>query len=166
VAASKGSFRAGLLRATQSKEDWVLWASTVALRAQREEGNRADSAEGAVTRARADQVRLLKRLANSIRLTADGVVPLDLPCPSSREALLGPAGTAYTYNGIVVATDGSLKRDWIMGAAMVAKDYRLPACSVAVFGQPSSLRPELSGLALALEDGPKTSMSSPTALAP
>ncbi len=26
VAASKGSFRAGQLRATQSKEDWVLWA--------------------------------------------------------------------------------------------------------------------------------------------
>ncbi len=32
VAASKGSFRAGRLRATQSKEDWVLWASAAALR--------------------------------------------------------------------------------------------------------------------------------------
>ncbi len=61
-------------------------------------------------RARADQVRLLKRRADSIRLTAAGVVPLDPTCPSSREARLGPAGTAYTYNnGIVVATDGSLK---------------------------------------------------------
>ncbi len=65
-------------------------------------------------RARADQVRLLKRRADSdsIRLTAVGVVPLDPTCPSSREARLGPAGTAYTYNnGIVVATDsdGSLK---------------------------------------------------------
>jgi ribonuclease HI len=98
-------------------------------------------------RARAGQVRLLKR-------RADSVVPLDLTCPSSREALLGPAGTAYTKNGIVVATDGSLKRDWSMGAAMVAKDDRLPARSVAVFGQPSSLRPELSGIALALEDCP------------
>ncbi len=92
--------------------------------------------------------------ADSIRLTADGVVPLDLTCPSSREALLGPAGTAYTNNGIVVATDGSLKKDGSMGAAMVAKDDRLPARSVAVFGQPSSLRPELSGIALALEDCP------------
>ncbi len=132
MAASKGSFRAGLLRATQSKEDWVLWASAAALRAQREEGNSADSDEGAVMRARADQVRLLKRQADSIRLTADGVVPLDLTCPSLREALLGPAGTAYTNDGIVVATDGSLKRDGSMGAAMVAKDDHLPARSVAV----------------------------------
>jgi ribonuclease HI len=154
VAASKGSFRAGRLRAIQSKEDWVLWASAAALEAQREEGSSADSANGAVMRARADQVRLLKRRADSIRLTADGVVPLDLTCPSSREALLGPAGTAYTNNGIVVATDGSLKKDGSMGAAMVAKDDRLPARSVAVFGQPSSLRPELSGIALALEDCP------------
>jgi hypothetical protein len=121
VAASKGSFRAGQLRVTQSKEDWVLWASAAALRAQREAVSSANSAEGAVMRARADQVRLLKRQANSIGLTADGIVPLDLTCPSSREALLRLAGTAYTYNGIVVATYGSLKRDWSMRAAMVAK---------------------------------------------
>ncbi len=38
-----------------------------------------------------------------------------------------------------------------MGAAMVAKDGRLPARRVAVFGQPSSRLPELIGLALALE---------------
>jgi hypothetical protein len=57
-------------------------------------------------RAQPDQVRLLKRRADFILLTADGVVPLDLSCPSSREALLGPAGTAYINNGIVVATDG------------------------------------------------------------
>ena len=151
VAASKGSFRSGRLRAIQSKEDWVLWASTAALRAQREE---VSSAEGAAMRARADQLRLLKRRADSIRLTADGVVPLDLTCPSSREALLGSAGAAYTRSGIVVATDGSLRRDGSMGAAMVAKDGRLPARSVAVFGQPSSLRPELTGIAIALEDCP------------
>ena len=105
-------------------------------------------------RARTDQLRLLKRRADSIRLTADGVVPLDLTCPSSREALLGSAGATYTLSGIVVATDGSLKRDGSMGAAMVAKDGRLPARSVAVFGQPSSLRPELTGIAIALEDCP------------
>jgi hypothetical protein len=98
----------------QSKEDWVLWASAAALRAQREEGNSADSEEGA-----ADQVRLLKRRADSICLTADGVVPLDLTCPSSRDALLEPGGMAYTYNGIVVATDGSLKMDGSMGLSPV-----------------------------------------------
>jgi hypothetical protein len=37
VAESKGSFSAGQLSATQSKEDWVLWASVTALRVQREE---------------------------------------------------------------------------------------------------------------------------------
>ena len=41
-----------------------------------------------------------------------------------------------------------------MGAAMVAKDDRLPARSVAVFGPPSSLRPELTAIAIALEDCP------------
>ena len=62
------------------------------------------------------------------------MTPLDLACPSSQEALLGPAGAAYTRSGVVVATDGSLKKSWIMGAALVAKDGRMPARSVAVFG--------------------------------
>jgi hypothetical protein len=43
VAASKGSLRSGMLKAIQSREDWVLWASTATLRAKREE---ADSADG------------------------------------------------------------------------------------------------------------------------
>ena len=182
VAASKGSFRTGMLKAIQSKEDWVLWASTAAIRAKGDEvgcmdgvqgdeiqlrmkelqagifGSTGDPAETALILARlqqrADRVRALKRRADSIRLTADGVVPLNLTCPSSREALLGPAGAAYTRSGVVVATDGSLKRSGIMGAAMVAKDGRLPARSATVFGQPSSIRPELTGIALALEDCP------------
>jgi hypothetical protein len=85
-------------------------------------------------------------------LTADGVVPLGLGSPSSREALLGPAGAAYKRSGIVVATDGSLKKSCAMGAAFVpvAKDGRMQARSVAVFGKPSSIRPELTGIALAL----------------
>ena len=141
----QGSFRSGSLKAIQSKEDWVLWASKAL-------GTK----------------RSLKRRADSIRLSADGVVPLDLACPSSREALLGPAGTAYANSGIVVATDGSLRGDGSMGAALVAKDGRLPARGVAVFGQPSSLRPELTGIALDWRtvQGRKTSMSSLTASAP
>ena len=51
-----------------------------------------------------------------ISLTTDGVVPLDLTAPSSQEALLGPAGALYKQNGIVVASDGSLK---ICGAKSV-----------------------------------------------
>ena len=92
---------------------------------------------------------------DDICLTADGVVPLDLEHLSSREALLGPAGAAYRLSGIVVATDGSLKKSGAMGAAFVAKDNRLQARSVAVYGPPSSIRPELTGMALALEDCPR-----------
>jgi hypothetical protein len=42
VAASKGSFRSGSLKAIQSKEDWVLWASK-ALGTKRSLKRRADS---------------------------------------------------------------------------------------------------------------------------
>jgi ribonuclease HI len=56
-------------------------------------------------------------------------------------------------NGIV-ATDGSLKKCGAMGATFVAKDGRVQARSVAVFGQLSSIRPELTGIALALEECP------------
>ncbi len=41
-----------------------------------------------------------------------------------------------------------------MGAAVVAKDGRIKARSVAVLGQPSSIRPELTGIALAPEGCP------------
>ncbi|MFM9151927.1 MAG: hypothetical protein ACKOPU_06645, partial [Candidatus Planktophila sp.] len=172
VAACKGSFRTGKVRAIQNKEDWCLWASNAAIRTREVEegfdsgghcdgpanvdpihraimeaqagisGGTGDAAETArVTarlRRRADLVRSLKQKADSICLTADGVVPLDLGCLSSREARLGPAGAAYTRSGIVVATDGSLKKSGAMGAAVVAKDGRIQARSVAVFGQPSS----------------------------
>ncbi len=101
-------------------------------------------------------VRSLKQITDTICQTADGVVPLALGCLSFREAQLGPAGAAYTHSGIVVATDCSLKKNGVIGAAVVAKDGRIQpeARSVAVFGQPSSIRPELTGIALALEDSP------------
>jgi hypothetical protein len=134
VAACKGSFRTGQLRAIQNKEDWCVWARHAAI--------------GMDTRT--DLMRGLKQRLDSIRLTADGVVPFDLGCLSSREERLGPVAAAYTRSGIVVATDGSLKKSGAMGAAYVAKDNRLPPRSVAVFGQPSSIR----GIALALEDCP------------
>jgi hypothetical protein len=118
-------------------------------------GAPGDSAESGRIRARLkkreDMVRRLKQKADSICLTADGVVPLDLACPSSREARLGPTGVAYRHSGIVVATDGCLKRCGSMGASFVATDGRLQARSVAVLGQPPSILPELTGIALAIE---------------
>ncbi len=112
-------------------------------------------------RRRADLVRSLNQRAGSICLTADGVVSLDLGCSSSREAQLGPADAAYTRSGIVVAKDGSLKKSGAMGAAAVAKDGHMQASSVAFFGQPQSIRPELTGIALALESFPADEVQHP-----
>ena len=65
---------------------------------------------------------------------------------------LGPVVPAYSLSGLVVATDGSLKINGAMGAAYVSIGGRLPPRSVIVFGQPSSIRPELTGIAMALKD--------------
>jgi hypothetical protein len=75
------------------------------------------------------------------------VVLPDLACPSSQEALLGPAGAAYTHGGIIVKTggyrayhrdiDGSLKKSGIMGAAMVAKDGHLPSRNSVFIAKPT-----------------------------
>ncbi len=67
------------------------------------------------------------------------MVPLDLGCPSSRKALLGPAGAAYTRSGIVVATDGSRKKSGVMGAAVVAKEGRMQALGMQRRDLPLSL---------------------------
>ena len=74
--------------------------------------------------------------------------------PSAREALLGPAGAAYGNNGIVVGSDGTLRKDGAIGAAYAVKENRIPARSVAVYGSPSSSRPELTAVSNAydLED--------------
>ena len=132
AAAAKGCWRLAKLKTVRTAQDWTLWVSRGA----------AGSA--------ASQDRLKLRLG-SIHLTEDGVVPLDLLCPSAREVMQGPMAAAYTYEGLVVATDGSLKHDGSMGAAFVALGNRVAARSVAVFGSEMSVRPELSGIALALE---------------
>ena len=91
----------------------------------------------------------LKLRLSDLRLTADGVDPSD---SSGREAAYGPVGPAYQYPGTIVATDGSLKDDGRMGAAFVSMGDRIPARSLAVFGSACSTRPELTAIALALEE--------------
>ena len=132
AAAARGSWRKGAVGATKTGESWTLWAS---------------SSVGTGQQRRAE----LKLRLSHLRLTVDGVDPSDC---SGREAAYGPAGTAYQYPGIVVATDGSLKGDGRMGAAFVSMGDRLPARSVTVLGSASSTRPELTGIALALEASP------------
>ncbi len=62
--------------------------------------------------------------------------------PLGQEVAYGPSGLAFQHERITVATDGSFKDVDCM---------RIPARSVAVFGSASSTRPELSAIALALD---------------
>jgi hypothetical protein len=67
------------------------------------------------------------------------------------------AATGLPNTDAAVASDHAATASYArgsMGTALVAKDGRLPARSVAIFRQPSSLRLELTGIALALEDCP------------
>ena len=79
---------------------------------------------------------------------------LDLDDPSAREAALGPAGAACRHKGVTAGTDGACKSDGAMGAAFASKDDRLQARTVAVYGSPSSIRPELTAFEMACEDSP------------
>ena len=128
--AAKGSWRNGRVRATKTAESWTLWASSEVV-------------------ANMQKLAELKLRLSDLRLTADGVDPSD---SSGREAAYGPVGPAYQYPGTIVATDGSLKDDGRMGAAFVSMGDRIPARSVAVFGSACSTRPELTAIALALEE--------------
>ena len=74
--------------------------------------------------------------------------------PLAREALLGPAGAAFRNQGIVVGSDGSLRRDGAMGAAYASRNSEMPARSVAVYGSPSSARPEMTAINMACQDCP------------
>jgi ribonuclease HI len=134
AAAAKGGWRTGKVSTVQTAEAWTLWASS------------------GVVESRQKRAELIQRLAG-LRLTVEGVDPSD---PLGREAAYGPSGAVYRNDGIIVATDGSLKDDGSMGAAFVSMGERIPARSVAVFGPASSTRPELTGISLALENCPIT----------
>lgn len=133
VAASMGNWRKAQVRSVQSKEDWTLWSSSVSA-----------ETEGAQ----------LKLALQRIVLTRDGTIPLDLSCPSFREAQLGPAGSALKYSGLIVATDGAVKEDGRMGCSVVWLGNAMPPRSFIVFGPPSAMRAELSGMDQAIADAP------------
>ncbi len=120
AAAAKGSWRLAKLKTVRTAQDWTLWSSR--------------AAAGSETSQEQQKLRLV-----NLRLTEDGVVTVDLSCPSAREVLLGPMASAYKYEGVVVATDGSLKHDGAMGAAFVALGNSVPASSVVVFGSEMSV---------------------------
>jgi hypothetical protein len=109
-------------------DNWTLWASSGAAPNQQ---RRAE----------------LKLRLTALRLTVEGVAPSD---PLDREVAYGPTGAVYQYDGILVATDGSLKDDGSMGAAFVSKGESIPARRVAVFGSASSTRPELTAIGYSL----------------
>ena len=121
----------------RTAQDWILWASR--------------RAAGDAAYQERQRLRLTR---SSIHLTEDGVIPVDLSFPSAGEVLQGPVGAAYSKEGVVVATDGALMNDGAMGAAFVALGDKVPACSAVVFGSEASIRLELTGLAMALEECP------------
>ena len=125
AAAVKGGWRQAKLGAVKTDAAWTLWAS--------------HGATGSVE-AQAAQRELFRR----IHLSADGVTPIDLSCPSAREAALGQCGQVYSYGGTVVAGDGSLKKNGSIWAAIVSLNARVAAHGVAVFGPAASIRPELT----------------------
>jgi hypothetical protein len=98
-------------------------------------------------RRRADTIRTLKERLDSIRLTTDRVVPLDLACASSREALFGPAGAAYTHRGIVA----QMARSRNVVPWELHSWPRMGECRHVVWQSLASppIRPELTGIALA-----------------
>ena len=133
IVASRGNWRKGKLTTARSSEEWSVVMSKALALSQEE-----------IARARV--------AVKNITLTKDGVVPLDPSCPSFREAQLGPCGSALTSAGLIMATDGSVREDGAMGAAMVCMGNQVPSRSVAVSGPPSSPRAELTGILLALEE--------------
>lgn len=133
AAAGTGNWRKAQVQSVQTKETWTLWAY-------------AQMPDAAVLQ--------LKGALQAVTLTRDGTVPLSSHCPSFREACLGPAGSALTHAGVIVATDGSVKEDGRMGAAYVALDNKLPPRSFVVLGPPSSMRGELTGMDAAVADTP------------
>ncbi len=83
------------------------------------EGHAGDPAELGSIRARLrNMVRRLKQKADSICLTADGVVPLDLACPSSREALLGLLAGAPRTAAAACASHSWLLRSLCLGRCL------------------------------------------------
>ena len=135
IAASKGSWRKSSPRAIRSREDWYIWASSAAI---------AD--EGYQNR--------LKKALRDIPLTSDGVVLPDPSDPDCREIDLGPFGSLYQRSGVIVATDGSLRKDGAMGAAFVSLQGKLPPKSAAVHGSKLSMRPEMVAILMAVETCP------------
>ena len=93
--------------ARSEETDWTFWASHWAAGSVLLSGDTSDTA-------RADQ---------RIHLSADGVTLVELSCPSTREVALGQCSQVqvYSYTGVIVAGDGSLKKDGSMGTAMMQR---------------------------------------------
>ena len=138
AAAVKGEWRQAKLGAVKTNADWTLWAS-----------------HGAAGSVEVDWQVAQRERIRRIHLSADGLTPIDLSCPSARKAALEQCGHAYCYGGTVVAGDGSLKKkNGSIGAAIVSLNNRVALHGVAVFCPVASIRPELTAIIVALEDSP------------
>ena len=134
VVAGSGIWGKARMRSVQSREAWTIWADAASMRAGEAQ---------------------LRSALQGISLSRDGTIPLDPSCPSLREARLGVSGSALTFPGIIIATDGAVKTDGRMGAAYVPLDPTIMRPrSFVVLGHPSTMRAELSALDAVVADAP------------
>ncbi|NBO64558.1 MAG: hypothetical protein EBU88_06900 [Acidobacteria bacterium] len=133
VVARKGNWSSGAFHAVQSSEDWSVWAPASLPESER--------------------LELRERLTMLV-FSRDGLVPFDPACPSMREIKLGTSGQIYSQDGLIAATDGSVKRDGSMGASACWSRPDLAPVSFEVHGPPKSIVPELFGVAVAAEKSP------------
>lgn len=130
VAARKGNWSSGASHAVQSAEDWSVWVPN----------NLAET----------ERTELRQRLSILV-FSRDGLVPFDPACPDTK---LGTSGHLYSQDGLIAATDGSVKKDGSMGASACWSRPDLAPVSFEVHGPPKSIVPELSGIAVAAERSP------------
>ena len=133
VASKKANWARGAFDAIQSTEEWTVWGP-----------------RGLVE---ADRTHMSKNLA-SLAFSRDGVVPFEPACPSMAETKLVASGHLYGRNGVLSATDGSVKKDGNVGAGVCWSRPDLDPISFEVHGLPKSIVPELSGLAAAIARAP------------
>lgn len=132
--ARKGNWRTGGIKTAKSSEQWFLWAK------------KSTSP---------DELKLLSGRIEAMDLSSEGKCPFNSSSLSMREARHGPGGPYYNWNGIVAASDGSVRKDGRMGAAAVTLDEKIPNLMRLIQGEASTTTVELSGLALQVNATPK-----------
>ena len=131
--AQTGNWRTGCVKTVKSSEQWLIWAKKSIS---------------------PSELKMLSERIDAMSLSPEGKYPFNSSSLAMREARHGPAGPYYVKEGIIAATDGSLRKDGSMGAAAVTLDGKIPTLTKLVSGEVSTTTVELSGLALQVKATP------------